>query len=213
MRVKRRTARLAAGGRRQPGPRRGARAAGGSAGLAADARAVRRRPRRPRQPRRAPTAAPSGAVPLPRRQILEARTRLLDLAACLRADRPVYARGMALLSWLLTDGSGPVYLGQADEALPDALRAVAEGARRRFAPWAFGLTPPAEAARGRRRAGHSQWWETDTSATRCMPAGRPRNRTQPLQGEIVAGRERASVVGASVMRAGTHGRQPAARAA
>ena len=62
VRVKRRTARLAAGGRRQPGPRR-ARAAGGSAGLAADARAVRRRPRRPRQPRRAPTAAPSGCRP------------------------------------------------------------------------------------------------------------------------------------------------------
>jgi hypothetical protein len=47
------------------------------------------------------------AVPLPRRQILEARPGLLALATCLRADRPLYARGMALLSWLLSDGTGP----------------------------------------------------------------------------------------------------------
>jgi hypothetical protein len=66
------------------------------------------------------------AVPLPRRQILEARTGLLDLASCLRAERPLYARGMALLSWLLTNGSGPVYRAGADGALPDALEAVAE---------------------------------------------------------------------------------------
>jgi hypothetical protein len=66
------------------------------------------------------------AVPLPRRQVLEARTGLLALAACLRAERPLYARGMALLAELLTDGSGPLYGARPDGSLPDALRAVAE---------------------------------------------------------------------------------------
>jgi hypothetical protein len=68
----------------------------------------------------------SVAVPLPRRQILEARPGLLALATCLRADRPLYARGMALLSSLLSDGTGPVYRARAERSLPDALRAVAE---------------------------------------------------------------------------------------
>jgi hypothetical protein len=68
----------------------------------------------------------SVAVPLPRTQILEARTGLLALATCVRADRPLYARGMALLSRLLTDGTGPAYRAQPDDrSLPDALRAVA----------------------------------------------------------------------------------------
>jgi hypothetical protein len=68
----------------------------------------------------------SVAAPLPRPQILEARTGLLALATCLRADRPLYARGMALLSRLLTDGNGPAYRARADRTLPDALRAVAD---------------------------------------------------------------------------------------
>ena len=66
------------------------------------------------------------AVSLPRRQIREARTGLLALAACLRAERPLYARGMALLAELLTDGSGPLYGARPDRSLADALRAVAE---------------------------------------------------------------------------------------
>ena len=49
------------------------------------------------------------AVPLPRREILEAQTSLFSIAACLRDERPVYARGMALLSRLLSDGHGPAY--------------------------------------------------------------------------------------------------------
>jgi hypothetical protein len=68
----------------------------------------------------------SVAVPLPRRQILEARLGLLALATCLRAERPLYARGMALLSSLLTDGTGPAYRARTDRSLPDALRTAAE---------------------------------------------------------------------------------------
>jgi hypothetical protein len=66
------------------------------------------------------------ASPLPRREILEGRTGLLGLAACLRAERPVYARGMALLSVLLTNGCSPVDNPHAGPPLRDALRATAE---------------------------------------------------------------------------------------
>jgi hypothetical protein len=66
------------------------------------------------------------AIPLPRRQIMEARPALLGLAACLRAQRPVYARGMALLSSLLTDGAGPAFNAYAERALHDVLASAAE---------------------------------------------------------------------------------------
>jgi hypothetical protein len=66
------------------------------------------------------------AIPLARRQLMEARATLLALAACLRSDRPVYARGVALLSWLLTDGTGPVYDRHARSDLHDVLASVAE---------------------------------------------------------------------------------------
>jgi hypothetical protein len=65
------------------------------------------------------------AVPLPRREILEAQTSLLGIAARLRDDRPVYARGMALLSRLLTDGSGPAYNPHAGGSLRHAVGAIA----------------------------------------------------------------------------------------
>jgi hypothetical protein len=66
------------------------------------------------------------AVPLPRREIMDARPTLLSLAARLRAERPVYARGMALLSWLLTDGAGPAYTAHAGNHLHDALASAAD---------------------------------------------------------------------------------------
>jgi hypothetical protein len=65
------------------------------------------------------------AVPLPRREILEAQTSLLSLAARLRDERPVYARGMALLSRLLSDGSGPAYDPHSRGALRHAVEAIA----------------------------------------------------------------------------------------
>jgi hypothetical protein len=66
-------------------------------------------------------------IPLPRREIVEARPALLGIAACLRAERPVYARGMALLSWLLAEGAGPAYNAHARTNLRDMLAAVADG--------------------------------------------------------------------------------------
>jgi hypothetical protein len=65
-------------------------------------------------------------IPLPRREIMAARPALLALAACLRAERPVYARGVALLSWLLAEGAGPAYNAHARTDLRDTLAAVAD---------------------------------------------------------------------------------------
>ena len=65
------------------------------------------------------------AVRLPRREILEAQTTLFSIASCLRDERPVYARGMALLSRLLTDGSGPAYNPHPGGSLRHAVGAIA----------------------------------------------------------------------------------------
>jgi len=64
-------------------------------------------------------------VPLPRRAISEAQTSLISIATRLRDERPVYARGMALLSRLLGDGSGPMYKSHAGGSLGHAVGAIA----------------------------------------------------------------------------------------
>jgi hypothetical protein len=66
------------------------------------------------------------AIPLPRREILEAQPTLLGLAAGLRAERPVYARRMALLSSLLIEGAGPAYNAHARSDLHHVLGSAAE---------------------------------------------------------------------------------------
>jgi hypothetical protein len=65
------------------------------------------------------------AVPLPRREILQAQTPLFSIAARLRDERPVYVRGVALLSRLLSDGSGPAYNPRAGGSLRRAVGAIA----------------------------------------------------------------------------------------
>jgi hypothetical protein len=65
------------------------------------------------------------AVPLPRREISEAQTSLLSIATRLRDERPVYARGMALVSRLLSDGSGPLYNSNAGGSMGHAVGAIA----------------------------------------------------------------------------------------
>ena len=88
--------------------------------------------RRPQ--RRWSAVAPSSPLPAN-------ATGVRELAALLRDDAPLHARGIALLNQLLTDGSGPAYRGQPQDAarlLDDARAAM--------------LAPP---ARGR---------ETETSA-------------------------------------------------
>ncbi|MGA2455707.1 MAG: hypothetical protein ABSG93_19565 [Solirubrobacteraceae bacterium] len=55
---------------------------------------------------------------------------LIELAALLRRDTPLYARGIAILNQLLADGGGPVYRGAAESlacALRDARAAALDG--------------------------------------------------------------------------------------
>jgi hypothetical protein len=50
--------------------------------------------------------------------------RLLELAAWLRQDRPLYARGVAAVRLLLVDGRGPVYTDPYGDALARELDAA-----------------------------------------------------------------------------------------
>jgi hypothetical protein len=65
------------------------------------------------------------AVPLPRKEIAEAQPCIFSIAARLRDERPVYARGVALLSRLLSDGAGPAYNPHAGRSLRRALGGIA----------------------------------------------------------------------------------------
>jgi hypothetical protein len=77
----------------------------------------------PSAPPRALTAARSAGaafrphVPLRRDRIAGSAPGLAELANCLTAPRPVPARGVALVSQLLTDGCGPLYRAAAQEDL------------------------------------------------------------------------------------------------
>lgn len=72
-----------------------------------------------------PVSPRAVAVALPRREILDVQTCLFSIAARLRDERPVYARGMALLSRLLSDGSGPAYDPHGGGSLRHAVGAIA----------------------------------------------------------------------------------------
>ncbi|MFZ0042513.1 MAG: hypothetical protein WAK93_14470 [Solirubrobacteraceae bacterium] len=60
-----------------------------------------------------------------RQAALANRSTLLDLAAVLRRNEPVYARGIARLRLLVTDGTGPAYTDRRGEALAHALALAA----------------------------------------------------------------------------------------
>lgn len=49
-----------------------------------------------------------------RGQLLANASRLHELAALLAGGAPLYARGIAMLNQLLTDGTGPAYLGEGE---------------------------------------------------------------------------------------------------
>ncbi|HTU77566.1 MAG TPA: hypothetical protein VMF09_02270 [Solirubrobacteraceae bacterium] len=49
------------------------------------------------------------------RSVLDNATELRELATLLRSRRPIYARGMAVLNELLTDGTGPAYAGERED--------------------------------------------------------------------------------------------------
>jgi hypothetical protein len=60
---------------------------------------------------------------LPRREaIRDNRDQLIELARALRADGAAYARGIALLELVLTDGTGPAYTDRGGAALRRQLR-------------------------------------------------------------------------------------------
>jgi hypothetical protein len=83
----------------------------------------------PLTPARSAGAAIHPYVPLRRDRIAGAAEELAGLAECLTARRPVPARGVALVSQLLTDGGGPLYRagGRADlgELIEQASQALA----------------------------------------------------------------------------------------
>ena len=66
---------------------------------------------------RSPLAAFKPHLPLRRDLIAGSASELSGLASCLTAARPVPARGVALVSQLLTDGCGPLYRAGAREDL------------------------------------------------------------------------------------------------
>ena len=64
---------------------------------------------------------PRRAVALQRATVARHADQLRALAALLRGRTPLYARGIAMVTELLTDGTGPVYAGE-PEALTRLLR-------------------------------------------------------------------------------------------
>lgn len=71
--------------------------------------------------------AQAGALHIPRARAAVAanRARLFELAARLRGEELLYARGLAMLRLLLVDGSGPLYMDRHGEALTLALENAA----------------------------------------------------------------------------------------
>lgn len=61
--------------------------------------------------------------------VLVNRDLLLELAGALRADAPVYARGVAELRLALRDGAGPFYMDRQGEALARQLATISAGLR------------------------------------------------------------------------------------
>jgi hypothetical protein len=76
--------------------------------------------------------APSEIVWVPHREILETRSELLGLASRLRDARPVYARGVAMISRLIHDGTGPAFTPHAGGALGRAIAAAANALEGRW---------------------------------------------------------------------------------
>jgi hypothetical protein len=86
-----------------------------------------------------------GIVLRRRGHVIANASALRELAAVLRETAPLYARGIAIAHWLLTDGTGPAYVG-GDDALARWLleaRAAMYGLETtRVGPGLGGLDPP-----------------------------------------------------------------------
>lgn len=69
-----------------------------------------------------PSTSRSPHVPLRRDQILAAESDIRELLHTLEAPLPTPVRGVAMASWLLTDGAGPLYNPRSSTDLHAALR-------------------------------------------------------------------------------------------
>jgi hypothetical protein len=86
------------------------------------------------------------------RAVLANARELLGLAAVLRAQRPVYARGVALVARMVSDGTGAAYAGGCDE-VARSIREARGALDGEFA--AGGVASHGPALIGVRRAGRS----------------------------------------------------------
>jgi hypothetical protein len=63
-------------------------------------------------------------APLRRHDVVRAEADVRELIAILASGMPIAARGAATASWLLTDGTGPLYNGHSPVGLADTIRAA-----------------------------------------------------------------------------------------
>ena len=71
---------------------------------------------------------PSRVKTLPLRDAVRPNQQaLLDLARALRREQPTYARGIAMLHMVLSDGTGPAYTDPSGERLARQLELAAQG--------------------------------------------------------------------------------------
>jgi hypothetical protein len=71
-------------------------------------------------------AIPTGCAPLCRDRIIGADRDIREMVRALSTPLPVPAQGVAMASWLLTDGAGPLYNRKCGRDLSDALARVVE---------------------------------------------------------------------------------------
>jgi hypothetical protein len=78
---------------------------------------------------RIPTPFRGAAIRPCRGQVLGALAEIMAISALLRSAQPVYARGVAMLRAVLSDGSGPCYFRSDPAALSQALQEVSRWLR------------------------------------------------------------------------------------
>jgi hypothetical protein len=71
---------------------------------------------------RRPRAMRDPTVPLNRHSIVAADPEIHEMIGALLAAAPIAVRGPAMVSWLLSDGAGPLYDRRRSTGLADALR-------------------------------------------------------------------------------------------
>ena len=78
---------------------------------------------------------PSAAIPAHRSELAAARLPLARVAALLEIDEPVYARGVARLQLLLTEGGSPLYTPHQTGQLRSEVEAILDALEGREDTW------------------------------------------------------------------------------